>query len=874
MKRTIYSREAPRIPAGVFCLERPRIQKLLNEALQSPVVTVSAGEGYGKTWAVYSFLLNSDAVNFWIQISEQDNRGGHFWENENSAVSLYNPELGKSLLEIGIPETNRQFDQYHRLVEKQIKPGRRYILAFDDFHLLHNAQTLNFLNLYLSYPFPNMSSILIYRGEPDINNISLLSKGLLSRISEEDLRFNREETAEYFSGQGISLTEEDLGYIYRSTEGWPLLLNFIARNAKSGKTGGKAYSPELMRKEFAKAIEDSFFSSLSGDMRKLLIKSSLIEHRPRELLERLSPQRELVAGLDKLTPMIRYDPYIYGYHPHKILLEFLREKQGELSPEEIRQVYALAAAWCMENGLRTEAARYYEQAGDYRGIVNLVYSFPGLMPGKTAAFFMELINRQPRGGDSGEEYLSLLRYTVRPKLLFALGHFEEAGAECRRIIRQFENLPLTSQTAKILVLNYICLGSIALFTCRFTKKYYHLPIFEKALSYYEKHPFRVEEPLTKCGLPSYICQVGYPAEKGLFEFTIRNLAAIEACAARILGGFLSGTSSLAWSEFYYFRGDIDAAEKHARQAVFQARKNRQHETENRGLFFLLRISIHTGDREEIENLFRQLESQLERKDYFNRFILYDIVSGWFYAQIGNTGRMAPWLKNSFEKSEMSDLFRPFEVLVKVKYVFAEGHYDAVPQILETQDDARGIESFYTGKLEAALLRSAARYRLGSTHAALVDLEEAYKTAFPQSFDMPFIELGEDMYLLADAALESENISIPAEWLEKIRSRASAYGKKVSVLAESFRQTGREASEQGLPESQPVPVLRRREAMVLRALSQGLTREEIARNEQISLNAVKENIKNLYDKLGALNRADAIRIANSMGLLGKFEKSSH
>ncbi|MDR1635904.1 MAG: LuxR C-terminal-related transcriptional regulator, partial [Treponema sp.] len=453
--------------------------------------------------------------------------------------------------------------------------------------------------------------------------------------------------------------------------------------------------------------------------------------------------------------------------------------------------------------------------------------------------------------------------------------FEEAAAECRRIIEQFESRPLTARNAKILAMIAVCQGSLAIFTCRLTGNYRFLPIFEKVLYYYEKHPFRVEEALTKCGLPAYICQVQYPAEKGLFESAIRKLAAVETCVSKVLSGFLSGASSLAWSELYYFRGDIDAAEKHARQAVFQARKYRQHETENRGLFFLLRISIHTGDREEIENLFRQLENQIKRDDYFSRFILYDIVSGWFYAQTGNTGRMAPWLRNSFEKSELSDLFRPFEVLVKAKCAYAEKRCDAAIQILETQDDPGGLESFYFGKLEMTLLKSAARYRLGNTHTALVDLEEAYRIASPQSFDMPFIELGEDMYLLAGAALSSEKISVPSEWLEKIRNRASAYGKGLNILAESLRQPGRDpAFEQDPPENPQIPVLRRREAAVLEALSQGFTREEIARKEQISLNAVKENIKNLYEKLGALNRADAIRIANSMGLLRKFEKSRH
>jgi LuxR family maltose regulon positive regulatory protein len=129
--------------------------------------------------------------------------------------------------------------------------------------------------------------------------------------------------------------------------------------------------------------------------------------------------------------------------------------------------------------------------------------------------------------------------------------------------------------------------------------------------------------------------------------------------------------------------------------------------------------------------------------------------------------------------------------------------------------------------------------------------------------------------LAGTALLNKNDSGFSGWFDRIQDRASAYGKKIGILAEFFRQPARDqAFEQGPPEDPPVPILRRREAVVLQALSQGLTREEIARKEQMSLNAVKEDIKNLYDKLGALNRADAIRIADSMGLLRKFEKSSH
>jgi LuxR family maltose regulon positive regulatory protein len=54
--------------------------------------------------------------------------------------------------------------------------------------------------------------------------------------------------------------------------------------------------------------------------------------------------------------------------------------------------------------------------------------------------------------------------------------------------------------------------------------------------------------------------------------------------------------------------------------------------------------------------------------------------------------------------------------------------------------------------------------------------------------------------------------------------------------------------------------------VLTELSQGLTREEIAGHLSLSVNTVKSVIRSVYNKLGAVNRADAVRIATSLGLL--------
>jgi LuxR family maltose regulon positive regulatory protein len=57
-----------------------------------------------------------------------------------------------------------------------------------------------------------------------------------------------------------------------------------------------------------------------------------------------------------------------------------------------------------------------------------------------------------------------------------------------------------------------------------------------------------------------------------------------------------------------------------------------------------------------------------------------------------------------------------------------------------------------------------------------------------------------------------------------------------------------------------------ELSILNSLSRGRTGEEIAEDLNISSNVVHSVIRSVYAKLGAVNRADAVRIATARGLL--------
>jgi DNA-binding NarL/FixJ family response regulator len=67
--------------------------------------------------------------------------------------------------------------------------------------------------------------------------------------------------------------------------------------------------------------------------------------------------------------------------------------------------------------------------------------------------------------------------------------------------------------------------------------------------------------------------------------------------------------------------------------------------------------------------------------------------------------------------------------------------------------------------------------------------------------------------------------------------------------------------------QPAPLLTERERSVLDLIAAGSTNREIAQQLYLSPHTVKEHTSALYRKLGARNRAEAVRRAQRVGLLG-------
>jgi LuxR family maltose regulon positive regulatory protein len=415
-------------------LERGRIDDLLTGAMAGGVLILVAGQGYGKTTAVRSFLRKGPEMSLWWQVS-----GNHslpvFWENFTRFVGQKNAGAAAKLREIGVPQTVPQFDNWMEISAGLFNDREKLIVVLDDFHLLKSQKALEFINRIIRRPMPGIFLILICRKEPEIDTISLLSKGRLARIEADELVFTRDETAAYFRLLGISVSDSDIDGIQNGTEGWPLLVGMTAAEMQKGGNGENVF------RRFA----DSLFFSLSREFQDCLVLLSFFEKGPVDLNKRIfelffpkyRERKGLMAEIDRLTPLIHFDYYLPGYRFYGPFREYLCEKQRDLPHDKIREISEIGAQWCLENHLTQEAAVHFERAENYEGIADIVISYPHIVPPSVAAPLLEIVNRiiskknpgplngAPLHGDA--DYSDYLECIIRPRLMWCLDRPEYPG---------------------------------------------------------------------------------------------------------------------------------------------------------------------------------------------------------------------------------------------------------------------------------------------------------------------------------------------------------------------------------------------------------------------------------------------------------------
>jgi len=850
MTETIISGEISAPQTAEYFLKRPLVEDLLKNALKKPLTTVIAGAGYGKTQAVLAAIKEMNCQSAWMQLSELDNHVTRFWDRLCYSLEPQNHSLSESLISLGYPESIAAFDQFLYLLTREMAQKEHFILIFDDFHLISNRSILNLFKLFISIRIQNFSIVLISRTQLEFSLTGMLSKGLLARITEDDLYFSNDEMDAYFRNQGLDFSESVSSDIYSYTDGWILAIYLVGLAFKKGDIDHQ--NPVLAAKiDIFDLIEKEVFGTASKELQNFLIKLSFLESIPSGLLnELLHNNSALMSEITKQNLLIRYDLHSDRYYFHNLFREFLLAKKVHLAEDEIAEMHLMMAQWEQKSNRKVAALIHYQQCGCYDEIFDIILSFTGHVVQETADLFVKLIEQAPDDIIKKRPVIQV----AKANFLFNNNHIDKARQALTKIRSEYETLPGTEKNLAVLGEVYITLGLISIVNLNY--EFQELfKMADKCLPNGSKlvdQKLSISEGLNICSIkdPS-------PGELKRHQDALFNVAPY---LFRVMNGCGYGMEYLNAAESSLYTGDFKSAEKYAYEAIYRSRQYQQYDIEYMANFVLVRIFTAKGRYADISNIFEQMQNQMETLQVSSCISLYDIIKGWFYVKIEKSGLVAKWIKY---EDEMRKILAPVifgrEYLVRSDCLLAENRYYELLAFMEQTDqkyEERGILfAIIQNKITKAIIHHYMRKHQESMDA----LYEAYLLAHPNNLVMQFIEYGNKMRTLIHAARLNENCKIPKEWLNNIYTKSSTYAKQLSQVISAYK------AEHMASDSEQIN-LSKRELEILTYLSRGLTRDEIAECCYLSRRTVDNVLKNIYYKLGASNIAEAVRIGKEKNYL--------
>jgi len=832
-------------------LERSRLHKLFKEAMDYPLVVVCAGTGYGKTHAVHSFLRKYDAQTAWLHISERDNLVTRFWESYASVVSLALPKFGARLVDIGFPESNDAFANYKAIVrEVATLPGRQ-VRVFDDFHLLRNPAVLRFFERAVKMLPPNMTVVLISRTTPDFNLIDLMMRGRVFTVQEDTMCFTEDEIAEYFGQIKLSVTGQDIRNIHGDTQGWAFAVNLIGRSLiKEHKY--ERYALEAMKKNIFRFIEAEISQTVSEPLWRFLLRLSLIDHLAAGLIKELAKDDALIKEMESLNAYIRYDFSMDTYLIHHLFLDYLKQKQGQtLTDEERKETYQVAGMWCDANNYHTDAYSYYEKSMDYAAITTKVASYNIQMPLEMARYVLEIFDRTP---DEAKSETPLFP-SMYLKLKINMGQLDEALALAKQYAEDYESRPESPERNRDLTAIYAFWAHLRMKMCTQTDVYDFDIYCKKMRKCFDKSPFRILGKYNAIPSSAWASHVGTNRAEAHEEF-IGAVSRAVPHISHVLNGFYTGFDDLVRGELCFYRGEMDDAEKHLKQSADKAQTCDQCITQNRALVYLMHIAFYRGDLASADKYLKTMETLLSEKNYGVRYTMYDIACGFYQLALGQPERIPEWLKRDFSPYTHTASLENYSNRIKARYHYQTRQYSALLAAIENALEQPQQRILFS-KIGLKVLYALSLHQLKRSSEAIAALTDAYNLAESNKIIIPFVQYAKDMRTLTAIALRDEGCQIPKEWLKEINRKSSAYAKRKSKVISEYRSANNLGDEILLTE---------REIAILKDLSQGLSRTEIAADLNISVNTVKRVISIIYDKLYVASLPDAIRVAVNRKLI--------
>ena len=357
---------APDIPA--WAVPRPRITALIAEGTRwCPLTVVTGPPGAGKTMAVALWAAGEAGPVAWVGLDEFDNRPGMFWSYVLAALRRSGVAVPKA--PHALPHGPDHDDDFlPRLTAALAAQHPPVTLVLDDLHLLTDPGALKGLDFMLRNAGSALRLVVTSRMDPLLPLHRYRLSGHLTEIRASDLAFSLTEAGLLLAQHGSTLTADSLESLTQRTEGWAAGLRLAAISLATHPDPGQ-FVKELVAEDSPLIcyLVDEVLNIQPPRVREVLLSTCLLEHVSAEAAVALTGDEQaagILASLARTNAFVRtIGPGWYRYHT--LFAEMLRLKLRHEHPDRVAVLLRRAARWSKRNGMLADAVQQAGRAGDW-----------------------------------------------------------------------------------------------------------------------------------------------------------------------------------------------------------------------------------------------------------------------------------------------------------------------------------------------------------------------------------------------------------------------------------------------------------------------------------------------------------------------------
>jgi LuxR family transcriptional regulator, maltose regulon positive regulatory protein len=775
------------------------------------------------------------------------------------------------------------------LVNDLANTRHEVVVVLDDYHVVDSEPIHEAVSFLLEHPPENAHLIVSSRTDPPLPFARLRAQDQMIELRAADLRFTPEE-ANAFLGDVMELTLSagDVAALEEITEGWVAALQLAAlsmRDREDDSSFVRAFSGS--NRHVLDFLAEEVLERQPEGVREFLLRTSILERMSAPLCDALTGRDDGQVMLERLERenlfVVPLDEERRWYRYHHLFADFLRGRLRRESPELAGELHLRASGWYEDNGHVAEAIGHALSAPDHERAARLIEGEVKQAwsrgEGPTVLRWLEALpaeakRRRPRLFLQHAQVLALIGKPDDVELLLKEAErAAEAPGQDRRLLSGFASA-VRSWHAHLQgdVHSAVELARRALLLL--PDEVGHLRNFAAVslgdalrtagdLSAASEAFAEAAEIGRAAGhvygmLNATVWQARVQAERGrLREAEVafrRALRSVTEEGVELLPP--AGAVHIGMADLHYERNDLDAAERELKRGIELAEQAREVSNLVWGYVTLSRVKRARGDEEGAFESAREAE-RVARTSGADLQIA--IVEAWM-ARLGLTrGDLAETAASEGERAASADnasnAVRTMDRLTSARLLHSRGRYREELRLLEELRVAVEVEGRTGYLIEILVLRALALWARNEKQQAVDILGQALALAEPEGYVRTFVDEGSTMSELLSEVMQARQRGqldtahrVPARYLAKL----------LAALAQDTAAPGADARLAEPPSE--------RELEVLALIVAGKSNQEIASTLFVSTSTVKTHINNLYRKLGARSRTQAVAHARELGLL--------